>query len=46
MARCRLVELRVEAYFWLIPEIHYGSYADLTQYGGFVKTSLAAIYHL
>ncbi len=36
----------LQAYFWLIPEIHYGSYADLTQYGGFVETSLAAIYHL
>jgi hypothetical protein len=31
---------------WFMPEIHYGDYASLSQYGGFVETSLAAVYHL
>ncbi len=34
------------AYYWFIPEIHYGAYADLTQYGGFLEPSVAAVYHL
>jgi|GEM_PF-268507 len=32
--------------FWLIPEIHYGNYKSLTQTGGFIETSLSAVYHL
>jgi len=31
---------------WFVPEIHYGTYSSLSQYGGFVETSLAAVYHL
>jgi hypothetical protein len=36
----------LQASFWFIPEIHYGDYSSLSQYGGFVETSLAAVYHL
>lgn len=36
----------LQAYFWFVPELHYGAYADLSQYGGFVETSVAAVYHL
>jgi len=39
--------LGIQAYLWFVPEIHYGSYSpSLNQYGGFVETSIAAIYHL
>jgi hypothetical protein len=38
--------LGIQAYLWFVPEIHYGSYSELSQYGGFVETSIAAIYHL
>jgi hypothetical protein len=31
---------------WFIPEIHYGDYSSLNQYGGFVEASLTAVYHL
>jgi hypothetical protein len=31
---------------WLVPELHYGKYASLTQYAGFIEASLAAVYHL
>jgi hypothetical protein len=31
---------------WFIPEIHYGKYKSLTQYGGFIETALSAVYHL
>lgn len=36
----------LQAYLWFVPEIHYGDYSSLSQYGGFVETSLAAVYHL
>jgi hypothetical protein len=36
----------LQAFFWLVPEIHYGDYASLSQYGGFVETSVCAVYHL
>jgi hypothetical protein len=32
--------------FWFVPELHYGEYKSLTQYAGFIETSLAAVYHL
>ena len=38
--------LGIQANLWFVPEIHYGEYAGLTQYAGFVETSLAAVYHL
>jgi hypothetical protein len=38
--------LGLQAYLWFLPEIHYGKYSSLSQYGGFVETSLAAVYHL
>jgi len=38
--------LGLQAYLWFVPEIHYGDYANLSQYGGFVETSIAAVYHL
>jgi hypothetical protein len=36
----------VQGNFWFVPEIHYGDYASLSQYTGFVETSLSAVYHL
>jgi hypothetical protein len=36
----------LQANLWFVPEIHYGAYSSLSQYGGFVETSLAAVYHL
>lgn len=38
--------LGIQPSFWFIPEIHYGKYSSLTQYGGFIDTSIAAVYHL
>ena len=38
--------LGLQAYFWLVPELHYGEYTRLDQWGGFVETSIAAVYHL
>jgi hypothetical protein len=38
--------LGLESFFWFIPELHYGDYADLSQYSGFLETSIAAVYHL
>jgi hypothetical protein len=36
----------IQTNLWLVPEIHYGDYASLSQFGGFVETSLSAVYHL
>lgn len=36
----------LQSSLWFIPEIHYGDYSSLSQYGGFVETSIAAVYHL
>jgi hypothetical protein len=38
--------LGLQAYFWFVPELHYGNFGNLNQYGGFIETSIAAIYHL
>lgn len=38
--------LGLQAYLWFVPEIHYGSYTKLSQYAGFVETSITAVYHL
>ena len=38
--------LGLQAYLWFVPEMHYAEYTSFTQYGGFVETSLAAVYHL
>lgn len=38
--------LGLQAYLWFIPEIHYGDSANLWGYGGFVETSIGAVYHL
>ena len=38
--------LGLQSYFWLVPEIHTGAYADLTRWTGFMEVSLAAVYHL
>jgi hypothetical protein len=38
--------LGLQTYLWFVPEIHYGSYADLSQFAGLVETSLAVVYHL
>ena len=32
-------------YGWFIPEIHFGTYSDLTRYGTFLEISLGAVYH-
>jgi hypothetical protein len=36
----------VQPSFWFIPEIHYGNWSNLTQFGGFIDTALSAVYHL
>jgi hypothetical protein len=36
----------LQAYLWFVPEIHYGAYSNLSQYAGFVETSISAVYHL
>ena len=38
--------LGLQAYLWFVPEIHYDNYASLSQYAGFIETSLTAVYHL
>lgn len=38
--------LGVQAFLWFVPEIHYGEFSSLSQYAGFVETSITAIYHL
>jgi hypothetical protein len=38
--------LGLQASFWFVPEIHYGDYTSLSQYGGFVETAVSAVYHL
>jgi hypothetical protein len=38
--------LGLQSYFWLVPEVHGGEYADLTRTAGFVEVSLSAVYHL
>jgi hypothetical protein len=34
-----------QVYWWLIPEIHFNPYTDLTRYGNFLEISLGAVYH-
>jgi hypothetical protein len=36
----------LQAYLWFVPEIHYGDSSNLSEYGGFVETSIAAVYHI
>ena len=36
----------IQAMYWLIAEIHTGSYSDLTRYGNFLQTGVVATYHL
>jgi len=36
----------LQAFLWFVPEIHYGDFASLSDFGGFVETSVAAVYHL
>jgi hypothetical protein len=38
--------LGLQSFLWFVPEIHYGNYAGLSQYSGYVETSVAAVYHL
>jgi hypothetical protein len=38
--------LGLQGYLWFVPEVHYGDYSYLSQYAGFVETSIAAVYHL
>ena len=34
-----------QVYWWLIPEIHFGTEAAYTRYGNFLELSLGAVYH-
>jgi hypothetical protein len=36
----------LQAYFWFLPEIHYGNYTNLDAFAGIIETSIGAIYHL
>jgi hypothetical protein len=38
--------LGFQTYYWLIPEIHTGDYADLTRFGNLLETSILAAFHL
>ena len=38
--------LGLQTYYWLVPEIHTGDYADLTRFGNFLEVGLSAVYHL
>ena len=34
-----------QTYWWLVPELHYGSYTNLNRIGNFLEISLGALYH-
>lgn len=34
-----------QVYWWLIPELHYGTESAYTRYGNFLEISLGAVYH-
>lgn len=34
-----------QVYWWLIPELHYGSYTSLDRYANFLEISIGALYH-
>lgn len=36
----------LQAYYWFVPEIHTGEYADLTRFGNILEIGLLASYHL
>lgn len=38
--------LGVQFFYWFIPEIHTGEYADLTRFGNYLEASVFASYHL
>lgn len=38
--------LGLQAYFWLVPELHTGDYTNYNALAGFVETSIGAVYHL
>jgi hypothetical protein len=38
--------LGFEANYWFVPEIHTGTYENLTRFGNFLETGLTAVYHL
>jgi hypothetical protein len=37
--------LGAQVYWWLVPELHFGSYASLDRYGHFLEISIGALYH-
>lgn len=36
----------LQTYFWLVPELHGGSYSEYNRTGGFLEVSVSALYHL
>jgi hypothetical protein len=38
--------LGFQTYYWFVPEIHTGSYADLTRFGNIMEAGIYAAYHL
>jgi hypothetical protein len=34
-----------QLYWWFIPELHYGTSANLNRYGNFLEISIGALYH-
>lgn len=37
--------LGLQVFWWLVPELHFGSYADLTRFGNSLEVSVGATYH-
>ena len=38
--------LGFQTFYWLVPEIHSGDYADLTRFGNILEASILAAFHL
>lgn len=38
--------LGLQTYFWLVPELHSGSYTALNRTAGFLEVGVSALYHL
>ena len=34
-----------QLYWWLVPELHFGSESSLTRYGNFLEISVGTVYH-
>lgn len=37
--------LGLQVFWWLVPELHFGTYSDLTRFGNSLEVSVGATYH-